>query len=44
MDKEQEDKVASLLAKAGLAHLCPAFLREKVSCTELGRVTWQMMM
>jgi len=30
-DKEQEEKVASLLAKAGLSHLCPAFIREKVS-------------
>ena len=30
-DKEQEEKVASLLAKAGLSHLYPAFIREKVS-------------
>ena len=35
MDKEQEEKVASLLARAGLSHLFPAFLREKVSGTEL---------
>ena len=30
-DKEQEEEVASLLAKAGLSHLYPAFIREKVS-------------
>ena len=31
LDEEEQQKLASLLTRAGMSHLYPSFLREKVS-------------